>query len=297
MLSRADQIPLVPLIILSSFTVLRSFQLPKEPAHWFRQHPAISFFKESAVLVLERPTGVAPKSHRSFHELVGSLEYFPGQHHHGAEAAWFFKRRTPDCLSWVLSSSAPVRPSKCLRGFWGSRGQWLPDNWPTLSTSRVFFWPSSRFTLAGTYASSFEETSTHEVCASAFQSFVTNWSPFRRAHPPVPFHHTKAVFWLGKHFVRLWLRRFDPCDETVLSRLFNADSRPAGSSPGLIRTGRPCDLAPMDSGLRPHDRFPGPYPLMRFRKEPLRTQLRRSRVLTCRRLLLVDFHERSIGRL
>jgi len=87
MLSWADQIPLVPLIILSSFTTLRSFRTSEEPAHWFRQHPAVSFSKEFAVLVPEEPTSMAPKNHRSFHELVGSLECFPGQYRRGAEVA------------------------------------------------------------------------------------------------------------------------------------------------------------------------------------------------------------------
>jgi hypothetical protein len=33
----------VPLIILSSFTALRSLQLPTKQAYWFRLHPAVSF--------------------------------------------------------------------------------------------------------------------------------------------------------------------------------------------------------------------------------------------------------------
>jgi len=158
MLSRADQIPLLPLIILSSFTVLRSVQLPKEPAHWFRQHPAISFSKEFAVLVLERPTSMAPKSHRSFHELVGSLECFPGQYRRGVEIAWFFKRHTPDCLSWVLSSSAPVRPSKCLRGFWGSRCQLLPETGPPSARPGFFSDPPRALFLPGPTPFSFEKS-------------------------------------------------------------------------------------------------------------------------------------------
>jgi hypothetical protein len=87
MLSWADQIPLVPLIILSSFTALRSVRPLEEPAHWFRQHPAVSFFKECAVFALEEPTSMAPKNHRSFRELVGSSECFPGQYRRDVEAA------------------------------------------------------------------------------------------------------------------------------------------------------------------------------------------------------------------
>lgn len=86
MLSRADQIPLVPLIILSSFTALRSVRVRGEPAYWLDQHPAVSFLEEYAVLVLAHSITLAPKNQRSFRELVGSSECFPGQYRRGAAA-------------------------------------------------------------------------------------------------------------------------------------------------------------------------------------------------------------------
>jgi hypothetical protein len=73
------------LIILSSFTALRSVRARGEPAYWLNRHPALSFPEEYAVLVLTHPTSLAPKNQRSVLELVGSSECFPGQYRRGAE--------------------------------------------------------------------------------------------------------------------------------------------------------------------------------------------------------------------
>jgi hypothetical protein len=61
--------------------------------------PLFPLVQEFAVLILMHPTSLAPKNQRSFHELVGSSECFPGQYRRGAAATRFFTLHAPDCLS------------------------------------------------------------------------------------------------------------------------------------------------------------------------------------------------------
>jgi hypothetical protein len=51
------------------------------------------------VLILTHSTILIPKNQRSFHELVGSSECFPGQYRRGAAVARFVTPHAPDCLS------------------------------------------------------------------------------------------------------------------------------------------------------------------------------------------------------
>jgi hypothetical protein len=137
-LSWADQIPLVPLVILSSFTAFRSVRVSGEPAYWLNPHPAVSFFEEFAVFVLTHSTSLVPKNQRSFRKLVGSSECFPGQYRLGERWRDFSRhmRRTASLeFSPLQHVSIPV---KRFRRWFRSALPAVTGHWPTLGTSRVY---------------------------------------------------------------------------------------------------------------------------------------------------------------
>jgi hypothetical protein len=125
------------------------FSSPRNRLDWFSQHPAVSFFKEYAVLVLERPTGVAPKNHRSFRELVGSLECFPGQYRHSGSGRLIFQATYAGLplLSFILFSTCQTQ--QVFAWFLRLTRPVVTGNWPTLSTSRVSCDPSRALPLLG----------------------------------------------------------------------------------------------------------------------------------------------------
>jgi hypothetical protein len=150
-----------------------------EPECWLNRHPAVSFFQEFAVLVLTHPTNLAPQNQRSFRELIGSSECFPGQYHRSRGDAIFHATYAGlPLLRFLLFSTFQSRASVSAEVLI-LRCRFCPRTDPLRHVQGLVSDPLRAFSRRDLRLFLSKKASAPEVTASAFQGSVTNRVFFR----------------------------------------------------------------------------------------------------------------------